>query len=192
MSLFDGFFSEMDKLKAGVSKVPSFMLGEVTQVSPVKVKPDFHTVPLAGRAMNFAGALSVGDRVLILRFGRRIAVIGKAGGYPPQDYSLTEQDTGLKWVDGKPIYRRTFTGTITQAAASRNATLLDSTQTFSAVISITGTVHTGIYPMVAGTYDTQGWSAALINAAKRLELVSQSPNARSAAPYSVCVEYTKE
>lgn len=24
------------------------------------------------------------------------------------DYSTTEQDTGLKWIDGKPIYQKTF------------------------------------------------------------------------------------
>ena len=28
------------------------------------------------------------------------------------DYSLEEQDTGSKWIDGKPIYRRVFTGTV--------------------------------------------------------------------------------
>ena len=30
------------------------------------------------------------------------------GGSAKLDYSLTEQDTGVKWVDGKTIYQRTF------------------------------------------------------------------------------------
>jgi hypothetical protein len=32
------------------------------------------------------------------------------------DYSTTEQDTGLKWIDGKNIYRRTFTGNLGNAS----------------------------------------------------------------------------
>lgn len=31
---------------------------------------------------------------------------GSSGG--GIDYSTTEQDTGLKWIDGKPIYQKTF------------------------------------------------------------------------------------
>lgn len=32
-----------------------------------------------------------------------------AGGV---DYSTTEQDTGKKWIDGRPIYQKTYTGVI--------------------------------------------------------------------------------
>lgn len=35
-------------------------------------------------------------------------VVGGGGS----DYSLEEQDTGGKWIDGKPIYRKVFTGTV--------------------------------------------------------------------------------
>lgn len=28
----------------------------------------------------------------------------------PKDYSTSEVDTGVKWIDGQPIYRRVFTG----------------------------------------------------------------------------------
>lgn len=36
---------------------------------------------------------------------------GSSGG--GVDYSTTEQNTGLKWIDGKPIYQRTFNPNIT-------------------------------------------------------------------------------
>lgn len=39
-----------------------------------------------------------------------ISVIGGGG----VDYSTSEQDTGLKWIDGKPIYQRTFLNTSNQ------------------------------------------------------------------------------
>lgn len=51
---------------------------------------------------------------------RDTAVTGKyyveteGGGDTPAggiDYSIEEQDTGLKWIDGKSIYQRTFTTT---------------------------------------------------------------------------------
>lgn len=29
------------------------------------------------------------------------------------DYSTSEQDTGVKWIDGKPIYQKTYTNIIT-------------------------------------------------------------------------------
>lgn len=33
---------------------------------------------------------------------------GGGGGSAKINYSLTEQDTGVKWVDGKAVYQRTF------------------------------------------------------------------------------------
>lgn len=34
--------------------------------------------------------------------------VGGSGGGGGVDYSTTEQDTGLKWIDGKPIYKKSF------------------------------------------------------------------------------------
>lgn len=39
--------------------------------------------------------------------------IAEAPTYTPPDYSTTEQDTGLKWIDGKAIYQKTFVVTDT-------------------------------------------------------------------------------
>ena len=35
------------------------------------------------------------------------------------DYSTEEQDTGIKWIDGKPIYQKTFEKTINVTGGSR-------------------------------------------------------------------------
>ena len=35
------------------------------------------------------------------------------------DYSTEEQDTGIKWIDGKPIYQRTFEKTINLTSGGR-------------------------------------------------------------------------
>lgn len=35
----------------------------------------------------------------------------KGGGPSLVDYSITEQNTGRKWIDGKPIYQKTFVPT---------------------------------------------------------------------------------
>ena len=36
---------------------------------------------------------------------------GGSSGGGGVDYSTTEQDTGVKWIDGKPIYQKSFTRT---------------------------------------------------------------------------------
>ena len=33
-------------------------------------------------------------------------------GYTPINYSTSEQDTGLKWIDGNEVYQKTYTGTV--------------------------------------------------------------------------------
>ena len=38
---------------------------------------------------------------------------GGSSGGGGIDYSTTEQNTGLKWIDGKPIYQKTFVTTDT-------------------------------------------------------------------------------
>ena len=34
------------------------------------------------------------------------------------DYSTSEQDTGCKWIDGKPIYKKTFSFTLANAEST--------------------------------------------------------------------------
>ena len=41
----------------------------------------------------------------------------------PIDYSTTEQDTGRKWIDGKPIYQKTFSLDITYGSSDVEKTI---------------------------------------------------------------------
>lgn len=41
------------------------------------------------------------------------------------DYSTTEQITGLKWIDGKDIYQKTFTGLSIEVTSTVNWTVSD-------------------------------------------------------------------
>ena len=51
------------------------------------------------------------------------------------DYSTTEQDTGLKWVDGKDIYQKTYMVDLTSDSLNVD---LDIEGTISSVIKIEG------------------------------------------------------
>lgn len=50
----------------------------------------------------------------------------------PISYSTSEQDTGLKWIDNKKIYQKTFTGTLT--ATSAVGTVVSTTFTVGASV----------------------------------------------------------
>lgn len=80
--------------------------------------------------------------------GTKIAdyTIGNVSGslYAPEssggiDYSLTEQDTGLKWVDGKTIYQKTYYQA-TPAFASQINKINVGSDNYETVIDIEGTV----------------------------------------------------
>lgn len=52
------------------------------------------------------------------------------------DYSTTEQNTGLKWIDGKPIYQKTFSLTFTSNFLTVDLTALS----IDSVVKIDGGV----------------------------------------------------
>ena len=83
-----------------------------------------------------------------LATGTKIAdyTIGNSSGslYAPEssggiDYSLTEQDTGLKWIDGKTIYQKTYYQA-TPAFAQQINKLNVGSDNYETVIDIEGTV----------------------------------------------------
>ena len=53
------------------------------------------------------------------------------------DYSTTEQDTGCKWIDGKPIYKKTFSFTLANAEAT---TINHGISNFGLLIKFEGSV----------------------------------------------------
>ena len=126
---------------------------------------------------------------------------GQPGTKPISDfakatvYSTNEVDTGKTWIDGKPIYRRVFTGTITAAAGVRTLTSLMGG--VSAVINTGGYVNSGgstytNYPL--GFLQLDGYNEYVNiahNHVGNLLLISNVAIARTNAPYQVWAEYTK-
>jgi len=119
-------------------------------------------------------------------------------GVAGPDYSTTEVDTGRRWVDGKTIYGRTVTGTITRAANSREFTVLATGA--DALIKAEGYWRiqgpNGAKESVAGAYggDSRGTLyhvSTVYETSAEIRLVTNSSEARTNAPYAVYVEYTK-
>ena len=52
------------------------------------------------------------------------------------DYSLTEQDTGKKWIDGRTIYQRTFTGTTPATGNVNNGFNIATMELTATLISV--------------------------------------------------------
>lgn len=53
-------------------------------------------------------------------------------------YSTSEQDTGKRWIDGKKIYQKTFTGTITISGGGASITKAMGISNFGDLIDIRG------------------------------------------------------
>lgn len=109
-------------------------------------------------------------------------------------YSTSEMLTGKTWIDGKPIYRRVFTGTANNAANSRTNVELWVSSPIEAIVDAGGWCG----------YSTNGKNHALMsesnsdwrgvyvqNASGNLVYAIQATSAQNNRPYQVWVEYTK-
>lgn len=121
-------------------------------------------------------------------------------GYPvallniPNNYSTTEVDTGTRFVDGKIIYKRTFTGTITQAAGGRNVVSL---MTVDKVLRYEGYYYEDASVVVSLGAQRMGGSGvidgsdALLVVSGVANLYTKSAVARTNQPYVITLYYTK-
>ena len=58
------------------------------------------------------------------------------------NYSITEQDTGLKWIDGKPIYQKTFEHISSNTDIDISGLNIDRVVSIDGVVEFTsGTVY---------------------------------------------------
>lgn len=87
------------------------------------------------------------------------------GIWQPKDFSTTEQNTGLKWVDGKDIYMRSFN----VAIGSSNTFVIDNTVSYDSLISITGNVKYLGYSDFVPYCDTSDFCIIRINPSNELE-----------------------
>jgi len=116
-------------------------------------------------------------------------------------YSTTEQATGDTWIDGKPIYRRAFTGTITVVLNTRYDVSLVS----SGVDKIIGNggcwSYNGTNEYISSEYtssntvgsasNTMSYAAGFFKQGNGVVFSSLSGQNRTNAPYYLWVEYTK-
>ncbi|MDR2592992.1 MAG: hypothetical protein LBC59_09385 [Chitinispirillales bacterium] len=116
-----------------------------------------------------------------------------------ETYSTTEVDTGKKWVDGKAIFRRVFTGTITEAATAQNDTTLSNPSIIETITDCGGCwSYSGnaraLMPL-GQYYDNVGSvrssSLRLSSSTSDITLTTKTYSTRTDAPFNVWVEYTK-
>lgn len=113
------------------------------------------------------------------------------------NYSTSEVNTGFTYTGGQDIYKRTFTGTITQAAGSRNTmTLIASGVTniiksegwISDAANATSPVGNAWTNAAGADYLKSG---VVKSSTGSLLLYTWLDGARTNAPYQVTVYYTK-
>lgn len=101
--------------------------------------------------------------------------------YIPPSYSTEEVNTGQKWIDGKDIYRKVYTGTLPTFSAGDTVDLLQVTGADSII-----SVHT----MLGSTTLAYDRFNHLITSNKTIQLRSVTVT-YSENPYFSVVEYTK-
>lgn len=118
----------------------------------------------------------------------KVQYTGTDGGAGGIDYSTEEQDTGLKWIDGKPIYQKTFFFTTPASGAISTPINISSV---SSIISIDGLVNNGV--PLNFTYDnnyyTKTWGG-VSNGGASVNIGVASSDLASKAAY-VTIRYTK-
>ena len=103
------------------------------------------------------------------------------------DYSTTEIDTGKKWIDGKPIYRKVINDT---TSSSSDQTMLSTITNLDYCISIKGILVDSGYSIVIPSYvNSNNYTNCAMTDGKKPYL-SVSNGYRSKA-FTLIIEYTK-
>jgi len=120
-----------------------------------------------------------------------------------ENYSLDEVNTGKKWVDGKPIYRKCYTGTINITANTRVNKDLETNSDIENIINVGGYMgYSSGTPKGRNTVPsaecnnsgvmTNFITVYVVAADNTLRLTRFSNVDRGSQPYAVWVEYTKK
>lgn len=108
-------------------------------------------------------------------------------------YSTTEQVMG-QWTDGKPIYRRVFSGAITNTANARATITLWSGSPIKKIISVGGWIRysaagVNAFPLAEGAGEYR--FTYVQDGTNNLNLAVFSATAYTGRPYEIWIEYTK-
>ena len=109
------------------------------------------------------------------------------------NYSTSEVNTGFKWIDGKAIYKKSFSGTITAAANVRNIATIGSYPSVDTLVRAEGMFYGGGEYIAFGSAHVRADGTANRTMAIRADnqLITYSDTARTNAPYSFTIYYTK-
>lgn len=113
-------------------------------------------------------------------------------------HSSTEQKTGETWIDGRPIYRKSFTGTLSSTiGTSANVSVtsvgqLDGDYTQWSVINVYGSIQSTSYntfPLAAPVLSGAG-SYWIVRYTGEIQIHIANGNFAS-RPYNLVIEYVK-
>ena len=97
-------------------------------------------------------------------------------------YSTSEQDTGIKWIDGKKIYQKTLTGTVTE---ENNTIYTDSN---IKMILSSGIIDFGEERHSINVYDDGGYCGLVRQKNSDIQLIKRK---WGNASYYITIQYTK-
>lgn len=105
-------------------------------------------------------------------------------------YSEEEMKTGEYWIDGKPIYRKVFTGTLTNAGINVIADL--SSLNFKTIIKI-DLISNNTDPISSQYYEStaSNFRCYIMPSNKSLRITVGSSYPTLPLDYAIILEYTK-
>lgn len=102
------------------------------------------------------------------------------------NYAAGEVSTGGRWIDGKPIYRYVFDGTVTLSERTTVATLPSTVDTM-----IRGTMIAGGQPIPFTNFSDAGWNTAWYLHGSKTLIVQAGAQNRAARRIVFILEYTR-
>lgn len=120
---------------------------------------------------------------------------GGGGGGGSIDYSTTEQNTGLKWIDGKDIYQIVVSDTMPDAVTEGTTVMkqVSAVSGIDTIVSMAATIKNSSTNYIALPYVTDSTSSAKVQydtGNGYLKLYNAILNFNS-APVNVILQYTK-
>ena len=107
-------------------------------------------------------------------------------------YSTKEIDTGEVWIDGKPIYRKVFSGTVSSGALTTVQTSIKSTLGIDFVCKIYGILNSNDGTVCTNYYqDNSDKLRVWINNQDQLNIQRGSSYPPIPYKYAIILEYTK-
>lgn len=104
----------------------------------------------------------------------------------PDSYSTSEVKTNKTWINGKPIYRKVITGTI-----SATTTYLSIISNIEEVVYVIGTLEKSNYITNMPHYTSAtNYSQLVVNTSNGMPILV-TPAEQNGSTYKIYVEYTK-